>query len=170
MDTHNLDWKSIETQMIKRNINGKSLQHFNDSRLDMIGIQDFNIAVFLMKQITTLRNKYRLNDDNDNGNDKENDNGIHKNKIPSKFICPITKQIMKDPVIAFDENIYERSAIEKYLKENNTSPITDEEAYTLSLFSNKQLKKEIQAYCAVNNVITDEGTSINEGNDTAYLQ
>ncbi len=43
-----------------------------------------------------------------------------------EYICPITHEIMSDPVIAEDGNTYERSAILQWLKEHNTSPITRE--------------------------------------------
>ena len=39
-----------------------------------------------------------------------------------EFICPITHQIMQDPVIAEDGIVYERSAIEKWMQSNDTSP------------------------------------------------
>jgi len=41
----------------------------------------------------------------------------------SGFLCPITHELMTDPVIDPDGNSYERSAIENWLKENSTSPI-----------------------------------------------
>jgi hypothetical protein len=31
--------------------------------------------------------------------------------LPASFYCPITAEIMKDPVIATDGNTYERNAI-----------------------------------------------------------
>jgi len=40
--------------------------------------------------------------------------------------CPITMQPMKDPVVAADGQTYERSAIELWLKDNSTSPLTGE--------------------------------------------
>jgi tetratricopeptide (TPR) repeat protein len=40
------------------------------------------------------------------------------------FICPITHEIMKDPVIASDGHTYERSAIKKWRRNNEASPIT----------------------------------------------
>ncbi|KAA6371328.1 MAG: hypothetical protein EZS28_033145, partial [Streblomastix strix] len=40
------------------------------------------------------------------------------------FICPITQEIMVDPVIAEDGISYEREAIVDWLKVNKTSPIT----------------------------------------------
>jgi len=33
------------------------------------------------------------------------------------LICPLSKKMMKDPVIAMDNNNYEREAIEEYFKE-----------------------------------------------------
>ncbi len=42
-----------------------------------------------------------------------------------QFICPITKEIMTDPVIAMDGYTYERSAIQKWLEQHSTSPMTN---------------------------------------------
>ena len=155
-NTTMINWRNIESEMKKRNINGESLQHFSDSRLHLIGIHDFNIAVFLMKQITILRNKYKMHhDDSDEADNAEED---MTGSIPSEFICPLTKQIMMDPVIAFDNITYERSAIEEYLEKYKTSPKTKEEAYTFNIFPCKQLKKEIESYRSFTfNDETDEG-------------
>jgi len=46
------------------------------------------------------------------------------NDIPKEFICPITNEIMKDPVILTDGHIYEKSAIKQWLENHNTSPLT----------------------------------------------
>ena len=156
-DTGNLNWKSIKNEMTKRNIDGKSLEHFNDSRLDMIGIKDFNISVFLMKEIATLRTKYDYMFIKDDTKDNDNDDDIDNNqeiKIPSRFLCPLTKEIMKDPVIAFDENTYEREAIENHLKQNRISPITGNKAYIMNVYPNQELKKEIEAFCVVHDIDT----------------
>ena len=134
--------------MTKRNINGKSLEHFNESRLDIIGIQDFDISVFLMQEIATLRTKYNYNCHNDDR--KDNDEQDQKSKVPPKFLCPLTNLIMKDPVIAFDSNTYERQAIEKHLKEKGTSPITGSQAYIMNVYPNQELKEEIEAFCVAN--------------------
>lgn len=42
------------------------------------------------------------------------------------FICPITKQIFSNPVIADDGNIYEKDAITQWFDYNKKSPITRE--------------------------------------------
>ena len=44
----------------------------------------------------------------------------------SEFLCPITQELPLDPVTAEDGRVYERSAIEDWLKLNNKSPHTNE--------------------------------------------
>jgi hypothetical protein len=39
-------------------------------------------------------------------------------------ICPITQEPIKDPVFAPDYHLYERSALEQWLRTNPTSPMT----------------------------------------------
>ena len=39
-------------------------------------------------------------------------------------ICPITQEPIKDPVLAPDYHLYERSALEQWLRTNPTSPMT----------------------------------------------
>lgn len=44
--------------------------------------------------------------------------------IPEEFLCPITTEIMSDPVMLSDGQVYEKKAIQKWLANNNTSPLT----------------------------------------------
>ena len=45
--------------------------------------------------------------------------------IPQEFICPITGEIMEDPVSTIDGNSYERTAIERWFATRRiTSPLT----------------------------------------------
>lgn len=46
--------------------------------------------------------------------------------IPKNYLCKITHQIMFDPVVAEDGYTYERAAIEEWLINNHTSPMTKE--------------------------------------------
>src|SRR5436853_6188817 len=47
--------------------------------------------------------------------------GIH---IPEDLLCPITGQIIVNPVSAADGRIYEKAALLKWTSKKNTSPIT----------------------------------------------
>jgi len=40
------------------------------------------------------------------------------------YICPITRQIFSDPVVASDHHVYERRALTDWYNRNKTSPIT----------------------------------------------
>ncbi|GAQ85324.1 hypothetical protein KFL_002290150 [Klebsormidium nitens] len=42
---------------------------------------------------------------------------------PERFLCPLTQDIMSDPVIVTSGRVYERSAIERWLKDHDTCPL-----------------------------------------------
>ena len=44
---------------------------------------------------------------------------------PPSFFCPITQEVMVDPVMCADGHTYERHAIERWLQEHRTSPKTN---------------------------------------------
>ncbi|XP_031483071.1 U-box domain-containing protein 35-like isoform X1 [Nymphaea colorata] len=44
---------------------------------------------------------------------------------PSHFLCPILKEVMQDPCIAADGYTYERRAIERWLRTNDKSPMSN---------------------------------------------
>jgi TPR repeat protein len=58
------------------------------------------------------------------------------------FNCPLSKQLMVDPVVADDGHTYERAAIERHLKKSQLSPLT-KESISRRLVENKLLLQEI---------------------------
>lgn len=68
--------------------------------------------------------------------------------IPESFICPITNELMVDPVMAADRKTYERKAIEKWLFEYNKriSPLTGERLDHTMLQPNDTLKQAIDEF------------------------
>ena len=56
--------------------------------------------------------------------------------IASSLLCPITEQLMTDPVFTMDGQTYERSAIEAWLKTNDTSPVTGKRLPSKKLVDN----------------------------------
>lgn len=44
--------------------------------------------------------------------------------VPPQFVCPITEEVMRDPVTTSDGHTFERSSIEKWFREHSTSPMT----------------------------------------------
>jgi hypothetical protein len=64
----------------------------------------------------------------------------------STFICSITHELMRDPVIDPDGNSYERQAIEEWLHRTGTSPITRANLSIADLRPNRALKQAIDEY------------------------
>jgi len=66
------------------------------------------------------------------------------NNIPEEFICPITLEIMVDPVLCEDGNTYERKSIERLT--NSISPLTRQPIDKRKLIPNRALKECIQRF------------------------
>ncbi|KAL0021777.1 hypothetical protein WJX79_009116 [Trebouxia sp. C0005] len=56
--------------------------------------------------------------------------------LQNLLCCPITKVVMVEPVIAADGHTYERAAIETWLLENTTSPVTRKDLAHMRLVPN----------------------------------
>ncbi|KAK3038844.1 hypothetical protein RJ639_028566 [Escallonia herrerae] len=72
--------------------------------------------------------------------------------IPHEFLCPITLEIMTDPVIVATGQTYERESIQQWLDSNHrTCPKTGQVLAHLSLAPNFALKNLILQWCEKNN-------------------
>ncbi len=58
----------------------------------------------------------------------------------ANLICPLTRQIFQDPVLADDGHVYERTAIIQWISEHGTSPLTREPLSVDSLRSEENIK------------------------------
>ena len=65
---------------------------------------------------------------------------------PHEYLCPITMALMTEPVLLSDGFTYEKSAIEKWLKENKRSPMTNGVLESTISTPNRQLKKLIDDF------------------------
>ena len=80
--------------------------------------------------------------------------GLESMETPDEFLCPITYDIMTDPVVASDSHSYERAAIEHYYAQEGSriSPLTRAQleiqidGVRLRLFPNIALRKRIEDY------------------------
>jgi len=66
--------------------------------------------------------------------------------VPNCFSCPITREIMEDPVCTSDGHSYERVAIQAWLLTRRTSPSTNLALPSRSMTPNIGLKQAIQAF------------------------
>ena len=64
------------------------------------------------------------------------------------FRCPITHQILLEPIVASDSHIYEKTAFEKWIKDNNISPFTgarlENKNYTKCFAISKMLEEYLK--------------------------
>jgi len=67
---------------------------------------------------------------------------------PENFCCPITQDLMVDPVVAQDGHTYEKEAIVAWLEKHGTSPITRDPVDKNILITNRILKSQIEDYIA----------------------
>ena len=75
---------------------------------------------------------------------KESDVNKFKSKELQAFICPITQEIMTDPCTCMDGHTYERRAIERWLEDHDTSPLTGAKLPSKMLLTNYALRNAIE--------------------------
>jgi Mg-chelatase subunit ChlD len=73
--------------------------------------------------------------------------------IPAEFTCPLTMELMTDPVTATDGTTYERTVITDWLSRHTTSPVTNEVITATSLIPNVRLYEEIARWRLTNEPI-----------------
>ncbi|KAG1363225.1 E3 ubiquitin-protein ligase PUB23 [Cocos nucifera] len=73
-------------------------------------------------------------------------------EIPSYFLCPISLQIMRDPVTLPTGITYDRDSIERWMfsGKHNTCPVTKHHLPDCELTPNHTLRRLIQAWCVLN--------------------
>ena len=159
VDFDNLIYNNLKSQQIK----SKFLGALDKSDFRNLGFELFYHQNKLQKAIKKLIEKYPVPADDDDNDQIEGLNvdptakDDEKNAvgdIDAKYICPITKELMKIPVIAYDGCVYEKEAIVKYMRQNHTTPKqsttkleTKEkvEEMVAILFPHYKLQKELQA-------------------------
>ncbi|XP_050229044.1 U-box domain-containing protein 21-like [Mercurialis annua] len=71
--------------------------------------------------------------------------------IPTHFKCPISLELMKDPVTLSTGITYDRESIEKWIESgHNTCPLTNQVIPTFDKIPNHSIRKMIQSWCVDN--------------------
>lgn len=112
-------------------IPGWAVLHLSDVDLRALGVSKLSEIKQLLQKIVLLREQveqYWLSHSSTQTCDCDNKKSTTTSVPvcpPSAFTCPITMELMTDPVVAADGHLYERGAIETWLKTHNTSPLTN---------------------------------------------
>ncbi|XP_047341040.1 U-box domain-containing protein 10-like [Impatiens glandulifera] len=94
-----------------------------------------------------------LNKANAMKNHKGEENRKPNCTIPDDFLCPISLELMRDPVIVSTGQTYERCYIQRWIDSGNTTcPKTQQKLQNLSLTPNYVLRSLIAQWCTRNNV------------------
>ena len=67
-------------------------------------------------------------------------------EVPDDYVCPITAEIMTDPVSTLDGFTYEREAISEWLRTKDTSPKTGAKLESKTLIPNHLVRSMIRAF------------------------
>ena len=67
-------------------------------------------------------------------------------EIPDEFKCPISLDLMQDPVLAADGHSYDRVQIESWFRTSHVSPNTRLRLNTLALYPNIELRNRINSW------------------------
>jgi len=77
---------------------------------------------------------------------ESSNNNNNPKKLPESFYCPLTTELMKDPVVDPEGNTYDREAITAWLQKNSTSPITRNPLKVEDLIPNRALKETMDMF------------------------
>ncbi|KAM6459203.1 WD repeat, SAM and U-box domain-containing protein 1 isoform 2-T4 [Liasis olivaceus] len=130
LQTHNL--QDLVENFKRNNIDGKELLSLTkESLIDDLKIESLGLRSKVLRNIEELRNEMKS----------------ASLDIPDEFLCPITKELMKEPVIAADGYSYEKEAMENWIiKKRRSSPMTNLPLQRLVLTPNRTLKMAINRW------------------------
>ncbi|CAK9157551.1 unnamed protein product [Ilex paraguariensis] len=119
----------------------------------------------MIHQLPRLRNSsescevFVSNNDDANQEDNSTSKNLEKKKnadtpaIPDDFLCPISLELMRDPVIVATGQTYERSYIQRWIDCGNTTcPKTQQKLQNLTLTPNYVLRSLITQWCTKHNI------------------
>uniref|UniRef100_A0A8B9T9X6 WD repeat, SAM and U-box domain-containing protein 1 n=1 Tax=Anas platyrhynchos TaxID=8839 RepID=A0A8B9T9X6_ANAPL len=114
------------------NIDGKELLHLTkESLTNELKIESLGLRSKILQKIEELRMKMVS----------------VSVAIPDEFLCPITRELMKEPVIAADGYSYEKEAMENWISnKRRSSPMTNLPLHSLMLTPNRTLKMAISRW------------------------
>lgn len=154
--------KDIDPSILKRLSEKLHLRTMNDLRKESLAIRDMVISCgedlgdcvqtisFLLQK---LKDVVIGNPDKDTP-EAEKELIRHRSPvIPDDFRCPISLELMKDPVIVSTGQTYERSCIQKWLDAGHkTCPKTQQTLLHTALTPNYVLKSLIALWCESNGI------------------
>ncbi|XP_050232773.1 U-box domain-containing protein 15-like [Mercurialis annua] len=157
LELHTIADLKAETMAVRKLINGRDVQNAESikqitdllGRFKQIAGVDENVELDGPMSVKTLQRCQSL-------------------LVPNEFLCPITLEIMVDPVIVATGQTYERESIKKWLNSNHrTCPKTGQTLDHLSLAPNFALKNLILQWCEKNSFELPKKNTCNGYDDSS---
>ncbi|XP_022745556.1 U-box domain-containing protein 14-like [Durio zibethinus] len=155
--------KDLDPAILKRLTDKLHLRTINDLTKESLALHELVIAsggdpgecFEKMSSVFKKLKDYVLME-NPEADTSEGEKGLMKHRspvIPDDFRCPISLELMKDPVIVSTGQTYERSCIQKWLDAGHkTCPKTQQTLLHTALTPNYVLKSLIALWCESNGV------------------
>ncbi|KAG6600819.1 U-box domain-containing protein 11 [Cucurbita argyrosperma subsp. argyrosperma] len=169
----------VQSQLLKKNVDLLNLNNCVDNfHVEENGIVDHEITVKFdvfpncrglmnrgLDQIEKLPSSSEGCSDGQNDSAKKSGDQV-KNPdavpIPDDFLCPISLEIMRDPVIVSTGQTYERSYVQRWIDCGNTTcPKTQQKLQNLILTPNYVLRSLISQWCVNHNI--EQPTGLTNG-------
>ncbi|KAF2789615.1 hypothetical protein K505DRAFT_341133 [Melanomma pulvis-pyrius CBS 109.77] len=83
-------------------------------------------------------------------------------EIPQDYLCPISAELMEDPVATIDGFVYERRCIDRWFKGHETSPCTNVKLSSFELRPNISIKQNIHGWINGRDIIMSKYQSTPE--------
>lgn len=155
--------KEIDSMVLRRLSEKLQLRTIADLKKESVALHELVISSNgdpgdQFEKMSSLLKKLKdcVLTDNPEGDTSEGDKGVVKHRspvIPDDFRCPISLELMKDPVIVSTGQTYERSCIQKWLDAGHkTCPKTQQTLLHSALTPNYVLKSLIALWCDNNGV------------------
>ena len=85
--------------------------------------------------------------------------------VPDEFICPLTLDVMVEPIVSREGHNYEREAILNWVAEHGTSPLTRKPMRPSQLVPNRALQAQISFFLREHGVESSSDASLTNDDD-----
>ncbi|KAK5845095.1 U-box domain-containing 15 -like protein [Gossypium arboreum] len=156
------DERNADIAIVERLAKKLDLHTVEDLKIETIAVKKLSkergSTAESIQQIIQLLNKFKqvlgmeITNVLDDTDTPQKLSKCHSLVIPHEFLCPITLEIMRDPVIVASGQTFERESIQKWFDSNHrTCPKTRQTLAHLSVAPNYALKNLITQWCEKNN-------------------
>ncbi len=130
-------------QILDFNVNSNStlISQHNSREISLLRSRDrfYNLINRYTEYITNI-------DFFEEESDDDIDDMYHNSNVPNEFLCPISLNIMKNPVISIYGHTYEKKKIIRWIKKKHKCPMTNRPLYEYQLIPNIALKNIIDKF------------------------